>query len=568
MAAVADPSAAPAPSQRREGRGPAVLYGSLFVASLIVLVAVALAIRQPPPPTIAEFAPQALAQIVDPPKQQATPFGQGEGDGQGPPGNGQGVGEGPGAAGGGGTTTAPPVVEETPRTRRCVGSPPRQIADPQSPPCVPFWSGDNGGATYKGVSATEIRIAVPDNLYYLPAWESFFNKRFEFYGRKLRFVYVGAGTLVEQDQRARAIAADEVQRVFGSLGTEFFGGEFYADELARRKLVYSAATPFFSDDFLAKKAPYLWQYAMADDRLAGVSGEWFCKRLAGQPARWAGTGGPYRDKRRKLGVALMDMPETRVPTGLLEAQLAQCGEKAVVQHIDISGGDAAKTNAILTFKSENVTSVLVFSVNQDYQSIRRIANDQQYFPEYLGTNFWNNDVLNFEEDPPAPGSATMFGISSQPAVLPLAAEPYRWAALEGDPGTAAGAGDSDPLARMNYQHTYRSLLLLASGIQMAGPNLTPTSFERGLQGAVFPNPDHPNKAGRVGFGGGSHTMTTEIVEFWWGRGFVHPDTSKAISPCYVSEAARYAPGRVPRRPADDFFTKTCHIPPGGRNELP
>lgn len=65
------------------------------------------------------------------------------------------------------------------------------------------------------------------------------------------------------------------------------------------------------------------------------------------------------------------------------------------------------------------------------------------------------------------------------------------------------------------KYNYRSLLLIASGIQLAGPNLTPETFERGLQRAAFPNPDHPIQAGRVGFLGGSHSMTVDYAEWWF-----------------------------------------------------
>src|SRR5688500_15884936 len=106
----------------------------------------ALSSRQPPPPTIAVVAPQAIEPITE-----AEPC----------------------QAGRGGSVTPSPSTNpeeaaesaddslDVPRVRRCVGDPPRQTEDPQSPPCVPYWEGDNGGSTYKGVTRDEIRIAAP-----------------------------------------------------------------------------------------------------------------------------------------------------------------------------------------------------------------------------------------------------------------------------------------------------------------------------------------------------------------------------------------------------------------------
>src|SRR5437868_1214001 len=44
---------------------------------------------------------------------------------------------------------------------------------------------------------------------------------------------------------------------------------------------------------------------------------------------------------------------------------------------------------------------------------------------------------------------------------------------------------------------YRGVLMMAAGLQMAGPHLTPETFAAGLQKTVFPNPDTPLEEGKV-----------------------------------------------------------------------
>ncbi len=136
---------------RRQSKSIPLLYGGLAGLLLIVISAMALVFVPPSPPQVAEFAPQAVEQIEDSPKQQSSQFGGGAGvcaKGQ--------VCEGPD-----GVAIAPPkrVIEKA-RVRRCVGDPPRQTEDPQSPPCVNYWQVDNGGAPAKGVTRDEIRVAV------------------------------------------------------------------------------------------------------------------------------------------------------------------------------------------------------------------------------------------------------------------------------------------------------------------------------------------------------------------------------------------------------------------------
>src|SRR5207244_411943 len=154
---------------------------------------------QPPPPTIAEFAPQAVEQITDSPNDQNAAAGSGPRAG---------AAEASSAA-----ATANSTVSVV-RVRRCVGDPPRQIEDPQSPPCVPYWQGDNGGATSKGVTRDEIRIE--GNYYASPDDVAFFNRRFEFYGRHITLVPVADayGLCDASGERAEAARVDEEVHAF------------------------------------------------------------------------------------------------------------------------------------------------------------------------------------------------------------------------------------------------------------------------------------------------------------------------------------------------------------------
>src|SRR5687767_737413 len=125
-------------------RSPGVAYSVVTVALAVLIGTLALTSRQTPPPTIAEFAPQAVEQIGDATGDPAGTRGQSS----------DGTAEDHAAIGDASLETV-----DVARVRQCVGDPPRQIEDPQSPPCVPYWSGDNGGATWRGVTRDEIRVA-------------------------------------------------------------------------------------------------------------------------------------------------------------------------------------------------------------------------------------------------------------------------------------------------------------------------------------------------------------------------------------------------------------------------
>jgi hypothetical protein len=134
----------------------------VVVAVAVLVAAVALTSRQQSPPTIAEFAPQAVAQIKqtldeqgidetrtpDDPEQVASPPPPSAGPTVGPDGL-------PLAQ----PSPSPRKEIQVNRTRSCIGTPPRQTEDPQSPPCTPYFDPDldNGGATSKGSRPTRSR---------------------------------------------------------------------------------------------------------------------------------------------------------------------------------------------------------------------------------------------------------------------------------------------------------------------------------------------------------------------------------------------------------------------------
>src|SRR5688572_23844856 len=171
---------------REQPKGPAYLYTALTAVVFVIIGAIALNAAQPPAPTVAEFAPQALEQIKDAPDEQTSTGGPG-GQGQGKDGI-----DGP-LSDLRSPSPSPSLIEK-PRTRgHCYKDRygfPRQTEDPQSPPCVVHWDPkqNNGGATSEGVTANEIRVAWPltiEKQNDTTNLAAYFNRRYEFYGRKI-----------------------------------------------------------------------------------------------------------------------------------------------------------------------------------------------------------------------------------------------------------------------------------------------------------------------------------------------------------------------------------------------
>lgn len=540
-------------------RGPGIANLAGAVVMLAVVVVLAFKAQAGSMPQIAEFAPTAQHPINQAPAEQSSSLGSaGAGGGRAAPV--KSPSPGPGADGTGAVYL------------HCVGDPPRQTEDPQSPPCVPYWAppaaGGNGGATSRGVLPESINVAEPQcDAAEAHALQQFFNTRYELYGRHLNISCPLSGESCTPSQQ-RADAQTVVQgNFFASLFYNSCGGVDYMDELADRHVIgISSFGPAFSQSYLAGKAPYLWQYEMDFDSLLRTEGAWACARLAGGRALYAGDAATQAEP-RKFGIIFDRGSAAQAgTTALLRQALNSCGADVDSFEDDYTGQSGSDTGAqttVLRFKSDHVTSIFCLcSIEQD-TVYAGAATGMEYFPEWLlssyATEDYNQDIgLAW----PSEQRAHAFGITVQPRQLRWADDPTAWALVEGSP-TGGWVTATGPPTNANEQpdtlhEAYRGLLILASGIQMAGPHLTPDTFAAALHRTVFPNPDTSIRAGHVSFLGGSYSMTVDAAEFWWSNSAPSPygadDGSGSI--CYVDHGARHSIDSWPRG-GSLFFAGTC-----------
>jgi hypothetical protein len=552
------------------------VLGSIVLALAVLVAAVALTARQAAPPAIAEFAPQAVEQIKKTLDEQApavTPDVDRDGDGtaDSPAPSPSAATAGPSAAAA--SPTAKPI--EVPRVRQCVGSPPRQTEDPQSPPCVPYSDPklDNGGATSLGVTRDQITVALPvqflENKAIPPKLVDFFNKRYEFYGRKIvlrPFDTSGCADNVPapDKQRADAIAVQEELQAFASLaycGVSGGADRAYYDALADKKVLSIPDGNLITgtESAYAKHAPYQWNVQAGVNVILASTAQFVCAKLAGRAPQYAG-GTQRSAAARKFGLISTRATDGSAPDlAPLEAGLRSCGV-TLTKHEDVATSDPARNgvNAIVRMRDAGVTSLLCLCTGADTRGkYMQAATGQGYQPEWVLTSYGGNDldVAFSGGNAPPDQNGHVIGLTFRNKLLPKQDMPWYWAVREADP-------TSDPEGNTYYASTsrYFQLLLLASGIQAAGPNLTPESFQRGLQSLRFPNPGAagpPYFQARVGFEGRRHVMTVDAAMYWY-----DPNRPGTIDPtvpgstCYVDRGRRYTLGEWTRsEPA--FYTGSC-----------
>ena len=562
-----------ASSRSRAQRVPGVVNAVAAMVTLVIVAFLAVRATQSTPPALAEFAPTVQKTIQQAPQEQTDVFGNGAG--------GAGLGTPtpaptptptpPPPNSAAGSPTPPPCTGNC-KYNPCIGDPPRQIRDPQSPPCVPFWNDPkgNGCATSTGVTCSEIDIQ--DDQGQVPAgWITFFNTRFEFYHRTLKLLGQPS-TCAQQSggvganapgQRALAdceVDANKPTGLFAAMEDQTGSGISYADEMAKKNVIATLTRPFFSEPELAKDAPFVWTYPMAQDTLQRTFAAWACDRLAGGVAAHAGTG--VQGKPRVYGLVYtteaVDVPNDS--SVFQQAVSSTCGIQIAYVATPTTGNDSTAQSqqnaatAVIQMKAKGVTSVFFLGDRNVLGQMMQDADSQSYQPEWLMTNYslFDNANVRLVMNGPTDQTSHMFGITTVPMERQFQDRPSTWA-------DTSQTYESESKST-GIEEIYHQLLLLASGIQMAGPNLTPSSFQSGLQSTPFPNSPTPAiMPGKVGFAGGSHTMTIDAAEWWWSNADPGPlpdEKSKLGAFCYVEHGGRHS--LVNQWPSGDpFFQGPC-----------
>jgi len=570
---------------RRSPRGPAATNAGTLLALVALLATVALTARQPAPPAIAQFAPQAQHQIKQAPLQQTGDIG-----------NGQGAATGPGASPTPSPTHLPPGVKPPPpppvieqaAVRPCYGNPPRQLSfDSQSPPCINYWHGDNGGSTSRGVTGTQITALVTGNFQsqdnntvtrLVNDLATFYNRNFTLYGRQFNFIYRNGNDIASntgngpncQFEFAAAKDISDRYKPFALTDPNANAPGCFLVGAARQRVIATSEYTWLTEKEMRQYAPYLWQYPTGiEDTLTG-EGQFVCKELAGRNATHT-TDPLLLNKPRKFGVfyhygfSVSDPDITP-----LRNEMAKCGAKIeVVASTGFRGGEGNQKsvprieqetqNGILAMRQAGVTDVICLCNIILSALVSGAADQQNYHPEWVLSSFGGQDFDFYESKFWTPAQRpSMMGMTFYPDQVTYPQMTLNQALASVDPGFQINGPWT---LQQPAQSLYWQTLMIASGVQMAGPHLTPESFSSALQRTRFPNPLFPEQEGRVGFEGNTHGFMKDAAVFWWSEAASGPQSDAAAGAwCYTGLGRRYDYFDLPKDLP--LFSGRCVTVPG------
>ena len=556
-----------------------VIVGALLLA--VFLLPSALNLPQADPGQTLEYAPVPGNNGQAPPGGNTAALGLGQ--------------SGTVDAGGSGFGSAPPPppsnVGGNPSTKQCVGSPPRQTEDPLSPPCVAFYDGNNGGSTYRGVNAGEVRLLFyvtcdgsqyestgdgPESpkcgSYYdlgapassselviprvLRTYQVYFTDRFQTYKRKLHiYVHYGRdegesssslGTATPADREADA--AQDIQQIdpFAVVTLDFVtqgNEEPYIQAMAQHGVLNFGSFADRSESFFNAYPKLIWSYPPAAEVQAQQFISYVCQKVIPYPVSFSGN---VTDANKTRVLGLMTNADPRYPEmtafgDLVRKGVEGCGGKFMAEHTYSNPGSATCTNGsqngsdMADFKKNGVTTIIWAQGLEEGHGCEGAS--QGYLPEVVFAGDGTIEDYVAERYGNAAALSHSVVVSNVTVTGPYAQEVCGEAATETNPRFLPG---DLPWACFLYP----TLRQIATGIQVAGPKLNPDTVDQGFH-AIPAHASSDPKVPACFYNPGDYTCVKDAEVMWWDPSGVAPTSSGAGCWRSMEGGTRYLTGRWP-----------------------
>jgi hypothetical protein len=446
----------------------------------------------------------------------------------------------------------------------------RQVPeDPYSPPCFAF-EGDNGGATSRGVTRDAIHVSVREvtngsatDIFAslggqgidassasvedtLDALAEYFTTHFQLYGRRIeihRFQGAGDGITEllgggKEAALADALVSAKEIGAFADISAQTIP---YSDALSRNGVV-NIGSPYPSRRWFEQRRPYAWsQFPDGTNVVSATSSAMIGRFPPGSRAEHAGRG--LRDRPRRFAILAPENPEYQESIEVLIDKLRTARIDVAMNQkykLDLVSFPNQASDIVAELKDAGITSVLCLcDPAMAAFGLTPKAEEQSYEPEWItaGLVFVDQDVVAQTIDRRQWQRA--FGTAYNAEVERIRGSFPYFAYKSVRP-------DDEPVR--GVEELYYEMYLLVLGIQMAGPNLTPETFQQGM----FAYPPAFGPRGTWDFGPGDYTPANDYREIWWDPDRISAQDDRPGAWVQLDGGRRWSPERPPRGRAPFF----------------
>jgi hypothetical protein len=451
-----------------------------------------------------------------------------------------------------------------------------------APPCVPVEKAgaSNGGATAGGVSGNTINLVYyqmqpggltsviqgaagtpAQALATVQAYVAMFNHVFEMYGRHVNLIPFTASGADSDPVVAHADAVTVAQQdhAFASIGGPAETSA-YEDELAREHVLCMGCGDSSTYGQIKANAPYQWANLPTADTSLTETVDYMVAKLNGKDAVWAGDAAFHTKKRKFIVVS-----ETSIPPSPGYAELtASLTNRLKAGRVNMASFQALTYNLNLTtlptqaatlaekLKSSGATSVVFAGDPIMPIYLTKAAASIGYFPEWVITGIVLTDTAALGRYYDQKEWAHAFGVTSLAVPVPVASGEavhlyHWWYGASASPESLAAPAIIPPIQQF------------FTGVQLAGPDLTPATFEAGLFRAPPAGGGPTSPLTAYGHQGAaplpSYSSPADYTFLWYDATAKGPDeegTNGTGLMRYVHGGTRFKAGTVPSGPVPMF----------------
>ena len=390
-----------------------------------------------------------------------------------------------------------------------------------APPCVPPWSGNNGGATARGVDAKTITLLfrkqkdvdaqTPQDpkIRDLQTYIALFNKKYELYGRQVKLkVFTGQATATgEFANQAQAQTQADAQtaydlRAFAELAADYGDTGSWASALAQKKII-ALTIGLASQRVLDRDRPYayantVWHTAEAWGRATGAVA---CARMRGMPAILAGDPA-YRVTNRVFGLVKANNENWGPAADTFQSESKRACNLPIAQKStyspDVTSGPQQAVSIITQLKAARVTTVIAAADAPMQVYLMQAADQQQYKPEWV---VW--ETAGFEHTAQSNNQKSMIEVGVV-GPTPRKDRQESWRVYQ---VAKPGRTPESQTSTIPLDYTFYSLANFFRALQNAGPNLTPATFQAGW----FARQESAGPRGLFRYGPSSQSVLGDFV---------------------------------------------------------
>jgi hypothetical protein len=467
-----------------------------------------------------------------------------------------------------------------------------QFSGAYAAPCVPKFTGNNGGATANGVTANTITLAQlefpssaneqeveaqaaaagdapqPVISQVEQTFLNYFNKMYELYGRKVVIVPVTATgnytlELLDQDQTQACADATTIAtqtHAFAESGLPYelqgAGTAPFSQCAQQEKLVEFEGDAYFGENIFQSENPYVWSTVASCTNIAAQMAEVIGTEMAGKKAIYAGPA--LKNQIRKFGTFIPNVnsyigcngsansTEVKLLTTKYHVPLSAV-DTFFHYDLDISSFAESAQQAIVQFKAAGVTTIVLACDPYSLGYLTKAAAAQNYYPEWLleGTaaTDTDNEAQTYDQ---AEVTGHLFGVSEANATDdiygPNSPAGKLYQKITGHAIPAETDGD------------YAILVEIFDALQAAGPDLTAQNVARGMH--ALPTLGAPSysygawswNVGPTGQGGaGEHSSLIDARFVWWNPTATSPVDNKPGTFVAIDNGERFGLGQWPKK---------------------